>query len=154
MPTTSEDSLCTACSRYDSLHPVLRAALDYLVQEDEAHLLLVTTSFLLADARTTEETFQLLNQEGAFPRLVELVQTPKQDDEEGLHRLLMELLYEMSRIQKISLEDLSTFLATRNPSIASQTDMRQAACRTTLYAVCLILSNRSLAMSMTLITIL
>jgi hypothetical protein len=68
--------------------------------------LLLVTSFLLADARTTERTFELLNDEGAFPKLIELVQTPKQNDEANLHRLLMELLYEMSRIQKISLADL------------------------------------------------
>jgi hypothetical protein len=77
-----------------------------MIQEDEAHILRVTVSFLLADARTTEKSFELLNKEGAFPRLVELIQGPKQNDEEGLHRLLMELLYEMSRIQKISLDDL------------------------------------------------
>ena len=68
------------------------------------------TSFLLADARTTERTFELLNEEGAFPKLVDLVQAPKQGNEAGLHRLLMELLYEMSRIQKISLADLGEFM--------------------------------------------
>jgi hypothetical protein len=76
------------------------------LQEEDSHLLLLVTSFLLADARTTERTFELLNDEGAFPKLIELVQTPKQDGEANLHRLLMELLYEMSRIQKISLADL------------------------------------------------
>ena len=80
------------------------------MQEDEAHMLLATTSFLLADARMTENTFELLNKEGAFPRLVDLIQAPKHDDEERLHRLLMELLYEMSRIQKISLNDLGRFV--------------------------------------------
>ena len=69
-------------------------------------MLLVTTSFLLADARMTEKTFELLNEEGAFPRLLDLIHAPKEDEEEALHRLLMELLYEMSRIQKISLDDL------------------------------------------------
>ena len=68
--------------------------------------LLVTTSFLLADARTSERTFEVLNDEGAFTRLVDLIASPKEDDEVAVHRLLMELLYEMSRIQKISLDDL------------------------------------------------
>lgn len=150
-----DDSSCTACSRYDALRPRSRAAIDDLVQEEEAHVQLVTASLLLADARTTEETFQLLNQEGAFPRLVELIRTPKQDDEEGLHRLLMELLYEMSRIQKISLEDLSGSLAMENPPSTSQTDiLRQAVSRTTLYEVCLISSSMFRVMSVTRTTIL
>lgn len=41
-----------------------------------------------------------------FPRLVELIQG-KKDDEAGLHRMLLELLYEMSRIQRLRIEDLS-----------------------------------------------
>ena len=76
-------------------------------QEDTTEVLLVTVSFLLADARASEETFELLNAEGAFPRLVDLIAVPRENNEEGLHRLLMELLYEMSRIQKISLDNLS-----------------------------------------------
>ena len=76
-------------------------------QEDKTDVLLVTVSFLLADARASEETFELLNAEGAFPRLVDLIAEPRELHEEGLHRLLMELLYEMSRIQKISLDNLS-----------------------------------------------
>ena len=76
-------------------------------QEDTTEVLLVTVSFLLADARASEETFELLNAEGAFPRLVDLIAVPRKNNEEGLHRLLMELLYEMSRIQKISLDNLS-----------------------------------------------
>ena len=56
----------------------------------------------------TETSYELLNEEGIFPKLVVLIESPKQDEEQGLHRLLMELLYEMSRIQKISLNDLGT----------------------------------------------
>ncbi|RMZ87570.1 hypothetical protein DV736_g5208, partial [Chaetothyriales sp. CBS 134916] len=77
-----------------------------LLQEDDAGTLLGTTSFLLADARTTERTFEVLNEAGAFTRLVDLIGSLKDEDEEGLHHLLMELLYEMARIQKISLDDL------------------------------------------------
>ena len=47
-----------------------------------------------------------MGEEGAFPRLVGLIQERK-DDETGLHRMLLELLYEMSRIQRLRLEDLS-----------------------------------------------
>ena len=48
----------------------------------------------------------MMNEEGAFPRLVELIQGQK-DDETGIHRMQLEVLYEMSRIQRLRLEDLS-----------------------------------------------
>lgn len=48
----------------------------------------------------------MMSEEGIFPRLVELIQERK-DDEMGLHRMLLELLYAMSRIQRLRLEDLS-----------------------------------------------
>lgn len=69
-------------------------------------MVLVSTSFLIAHARSHERTYELLNDEGAFPRLVDLILSPKQHGHEGIHRLLMELLYEMSRIQKIKTSDL------------------------------------------------
>lgn len=49
-----------------------------------------------------------MNEEGAFPRLLELVHFVGNQDNDaaGLHRLLMDLLYEMSRIQRIKIEDL------------------------------------------------
>lgn len=47
-----------------------------------------------------------MNDEGAFPRLVELVKI-MQDSGAGLHRMLMQLLYEMSRIQRIRHQELS-----------------------------------------------
>ena len=48
----------------------------------------------------------MMNEEGAFPRLVELIQQ-KRDGDAGLHRMLLELLYEMSRIQRLRAADLS-----------------------------------------------
>lgn len=48
-----------------------------------------------------------MNEEGAFPTLLELIQGRK-DNDAGLHRMLLELLYEMSRIQRLRIEDLST----------------------------------------------
>ena len=49
-----------------------------------------------------------MNNEGAFARLVDLIGSPKSDAEPGLHRLFMELLYEMARIQRVRIDDLST----------------------------------------------
>lgn len=62
--------------------------------------------FLLFDGRQEEKTFEMMQCEGAFPRLVELVKRGW-DNEVGLHRLLIELLYEMSRIRRLSWDDLS-----------------------------------------------
>lgn len=56
----------------------------------------------------------MMNEEGLFPRLLELLQARNRKEEEevpaGLHRLLMDLMYEMSRIQRVKIEDLGAFL--------------------------------------------
>lgn len=53
-----------------------------------------------------------MNEEGSFPRLLELVYSPdiNLDNGAGLHRLLMDLLYEMARIQQIKIEDLGWWI--------------------------------------------
>lgn len=76
-----------------------------LMQEDEPASLHVIASFLLFDGRENELTFGMMNREGCFPRLIELIKLGKRDDPQ-LHRLLLELLYEMSRVQRLSTEDL------------------------------------------------
>ena len=50
----------------------------------------------------------MMNEEGSFSRLLELIRQREHEDL-GLHRMLLELLYEMSRIQRIQPEDLSRF---------------------------------------------
>ncbi|GES61054.1 protein dip1 [Aspergillus terreus] len=80
-----------------------------LLQEDEPDTLAVIASFLIFDGRRNEAVLRVMNEEGSFPRLLELLQVQNKkrgDDEAGLHRLLMDLLYEMSRIQRIKIEDL------------------------------------------------
>ncbi|KAF2239472.1 hypothetical protein EV356DRAFT_572278 [Viridothelium virens] len=78
-----------------------------LLQEDDAPTLHLITTFLIFDGRANDPTFEMMKDEGAFPRLVELIQS-RSDDDTGLHRLLIELLYEMSRIQQLGWEDLMT----------------------------------------------
>lgn len=78
-------------------------------QEDSADTLHFIVAFLLYDGRQNDGTFEMMSEEGAFPRLVELIQDRK-DDETGLHRMLLEVLYEMSRIQRLRLEDLSELI--------------------------------------------
>lgn len=76
-----------------------------LLQEDVPATLHVIASFLLFDGRHNETTFEMMNNEGCFPRLLELIQKGRSEDA-TLHRLLLELLYEMSRMQRLSFEDL------------------------------------------------
>jgi hypothetical protein len=75
------------------------------VKESRCDVLLLVTSFLLFDGRENEGTFEIMQNDGAFGRLLELIQN-RHDDDMGLHRMLLELLYEMSRIQRIRGEDL------------------------------------------------
>jgi len=88
---------------------VRRQCVYALLQEDEASSLHILAAVLLHDGRTNEESFLMLQQEGAFPRLVELiVEYDEKEGEEQLHRILLDILYEMSRIQRLTWEDLSS----------------------------------------------
>jgi hypothetical protein len=49
----------------------------------------------------------MMQSEGAFPRLVEIIQGETVAQEHRLHRLLLDVIYEMSRIQRLTWEDLS-----------------------------------------------
>ena len=82
-----------------------------LLQEDDPNILRIGVTFLLADSRENETTYDLLIKEGVFPRLVALIAHPR-EHEETTHRSLMELLYEMARIQKITNHDLGMFIGT------------------------------------------
>lgn len=72
-------------------------------------------SILLQDGKANEGTFEMMQEEGAFPRLVELIQLHGKSGDMELHRLLLELMYEMSRIQTLTWEDLSTLFSLLAP---------------------------------------
>jgi len=84
-----------------------------------------------------------MNNEGAFTRLVDLIGNPKSDAKPGLHRLFMELLYEMARIQRIKIDDLSMSMlltllrgrpgAAGNPSTEADPSSQQYTLMTLLY---------------------
>ncbi|KAI8961876.1 hypothetical protein F5Y11DRAFT_324796 [Daldinia sp. FL1419] len=76
-----------------------------LLQEDEPGPLYVIASFLLLDGRADEATFKRMIEESCFHRLLELINGRRNDDP-GLHRLLLDLMYEMSRIEQLRIEDL------------------------------------------------
>lgn len=101
----SADRLSTACCKYGALNLLPQAAA-HVQQEDSPDTLHLVVAFLLFDGRHNDITFEMMNEEGGFPRLLELIQGGK-DDDAGLHRMLLELLYEMSRIQRLRMEDLS-----------------------------------------------
>ena len=74
-------------------------------QEDDPASLHIIASFLLLDGKQNEATFETLNEEGGFSRILELIHSSQ--DDAALHRILLQLLYEMSRIQRIRDQDLS-----------------------------------------------
>lgn len=86
-----------------------------LLQDDDPDTLHLIVSFLLFDGRQNETAFRMMDEEGSFPRMLELLQAQNQQVDEDisarLHRLLMELLYEMSRIQRIKIQDLGGWLS-------------------------------------------
>ncbi|KAJ2896292.1 Protein dip1 [Zalerion maritima] len=76
-----------------------------LLGEDDFDPLHIITSFLLLDGRHHDETFPRMIDEGCFPKLLELIGGKWQSDAR-LHRLLLELLYEMSRVERLRPTDL------------------------------------------------
>jgi hypothetical protein len=110
LPSASDISQC--CRRLLA-SPLFSAHADYirrqivysLLQEDAPDNLVVIASLLLHDGRENETTLEMISSEGGFVRLLELIQLTRSHDAD-LHRLLMDLMYEMSRIQRLGIEDL------------------------------------------------
>ncbi|KAE8147536.1 hypothetical protein BDV25DRAFT_160214 [Aspergillus avenaceus] len=99
-------SLFTAHADY-----VRRQMIYVLLQDDDTDTLHLIISFLLFDGRQNGVALNMMNEEGSFPRLLELLQVQDkrrdlESDGAGLHRLLMDLLYEMSRVQRVRIQDL------------------------------------------------
>lgn len=69
---------------------------------DTLHL---AAAIFLFDGRSDESAFEMMQDEGAFARLVDLI-SDRRDDAVGLYRMLLELLAEMARIQKLTREDM------------------------------------------------
>lgn len=107
-----EDEIAN-CSEQLIHSPLFSANKDYvrtqiiysLLQEDEYAPLHVIANFLLSDGRAEEETFRQMIKEGCFVRLLELIKGCGGKDSR-LHRLLLQLMYEMSRIERLRDEDL------------------------------------------------
>jgi hypothetical protein len=65
----------------------------------------LAAAIFLFDGRGDESAFEMMQDEGAFARLVTLI-SDRRDDASGLYRMLLELLFEMARIQKLTREDM------------------------------------------------
>jgi hypothetical protein len=80
-------------------------------QEEDNPTLHVVTAFLLYDGRNSgnDVTFEMMQAEAVFPRLVDLIQTSSVQEDTRLHQMLLELMYESSRIQRLSWQDLSAY---------------------------------------------
>ncbi|KAK3346235.1 hypothetical protein B0T25DRAFT_272905 [Lasiosphaeria hispida] len=76
-----------------------------LLQEDEFGPLHVIANFLLLDGRNDEATFRSMVGEGCFGRLLDVIKNCGNHDRR-LHRIVLELMYEMSRIERLRFEDL------------------------------------------------
>ena len=76
-----------------------------MLQDDDVDTVHLAAAIFLFDGRANESAFELMQREGAFSRLVEFI-GDRRDDDSGLHRMLLELLFEMARIQKLSKEEL------------------------------------------------
>lgn len=109
----SQDEIITcaqmliAAELYQANKDYVRTQIVYsLLQEDEAGPLHAISCLLLLDGCQDESMFPYMVGESCFPRLLELI-NGRRDDDTRLHRLLLQLMYEMSRVERLRLEDLS-----------------------------------------------
>ena len=77
-----------------------------LLQEDDVPSLHAITSLLLLDGHYDEAIFPRMIEESCFPRLVELIAARQDDEDPRLHRFLLQLMYEMSRVERLRPEEL------------------------------------------------
>jgi hypothetical protein len=76
-----------------------------LLQEDEAATLYAIVSLLIIDGLDDESVFSRMVDEACFPRLLDLINA-RRDDDPRLHQLLLQLMYEMSRIERLHVDNL------------------------------------------------
>ncbi|KAF4497138.1 Orc3p [Fusarium agapanthi] len=109
----SQEEVVT-CTRMLLASDLFQANKDYvrtqiiysLLQEDEAGPLHAIVSLLLLDGCQDETMFPRMVNEACFPRLLELI-NGRRDQDPGLHRLLLQLMYEMSRMERLRVDDLT-----------------------------------------------
>ncbi|KAF4589340.1 Phospholipid:diacylglycerol acyltransferase [Ophiocordyceps camponoti-floridani] len=90
----------------DNKHYVRTQIIHSLLQEDDDGFLHAIVCLLLLDGQSDESTFPRMLDEACFGRLLELLNTQRDDADPRLYQLLLQLLYEMSRVQRIDADDL------------------------------------------------
>ncbi|KAH8151591.1 uncharacterized protein LAJ45_04213 [Morchella importuna] len=88
-------------------HHVRRRMIGRLRKETSNTKLRLITNVLLYDGRQHQKTFELMQEEGLFSRLMEMV-AQKREEDRILWSSVLDLLYEMSRIQRLRREDLDS----------------------------------------------
>lgn len=76
-----------------------------LLQEDDTGPLHAIACLLLLDGHREETLFPRMIDEACFPRLLELL-NGRRDDDPRLHRFLLHLMYEMSRMERLRPDDI------------------------------------------------
>lgn len=112
LPRSQEDSIICAQMLVDS--KLFQQNKDYvrtqlihsLLQEDDAATLHAITSLLLLDGHYDEAIYPRMIEEACFPRLLELIADRQEDEDLRLHRFLLQLMYEMSRVERLRPEEL------------------------------------------------
>ena len=103
------------CARMLMASPLFERNKDYvrtqiihsLLQEDEGECLRAIASLLFLDGCQDEAIFPQMIRESCFPRLLELIKSQQENHSDpGLHRLLLQLIYEMSRVERLKTSDL------------------------------------------------
>lgn len=86
---------------------VRRKFISLLVEKDDFNLsqTIFIGAFLLIDGRAHSSTLEMMQEESAMTCIIENLWHRK-DDSLILHRILLELLYEMCKVQKLALQDL------------------------------------------------
>lgn len=79
-----------------------------LLQEDDTGPLSAIACLLLLDGHGEEAVFPRMIDEACFPRLLELIDGGRKgaDHDPRLHRFLLQLMYEMSRMERLRSDDI------------------------------------------------
>lgn len=77
-----------------------------LLQEDDAGPLHAIACLLFLDGRHDGSVFSRMVDEACFSRLLDHIIAHRADGDVPLHRMLLQLMYEMSRIERLKVEDL------------------------------------------------
>ncbi|CAK7266302.1 pre-rRNA processing [Sporothrix epigloea] len=93
------------CAGLDVRQYVRTQIIYSLLQEEESGPLHAIANYLLLAGRHDESVFTQMIEAGCFARLVELIKVSHVGDRR-LHRLLLELMYEMACIERVHMTDL------------------------------------------------